>query len=64
MDIDTKIHNTNTYEKKMEVNMARERNEISNEYKWDLDKMYPNKEAIEADIAYIKEGLSKIARYK
>ena len=44
--------------------MARERNEISNEYKWDLDKMYPNKEAIEADIAYIKEGLSKIARYK
>ena len=49
MDIDTKIHNTNTYEKKMEVNMARERNEISNEYKWDLDKMYPNKEAIEAE---------------
>ena len=64
MDIDTKIHNTNTYGKKMEVNMARERKEISNEYKWDLDKMYPNKEAIEADIAYIKEGLSKIARYK
>lgn len=64
MDIDTKIHNTNTYEKKMEVNMARERKEISNEYKWDLDKMYPSKEAIEVDIAYIKEGLSKIARYK
>lgn len=64
MDIDTKIHNTNTYGKKMEVNMARERKEISNEYKWDLDKIYPNKEAIEADIAYIKEGLSKIVRYK
>ena len=44
--------------------MARERKEISNEYKWDLDKMYPNREAMEADIAYIEGGLKEVASYK
>nr|WP_297395542.1 oligoendopeptidase F [uncultured Peptostreptococcus sp.] len=44
--------------------MARERIEISNEYKWDLDKMYPNQEAMESDISYIEESLKKVASYR
>nr|WP_314278477.1 oligoendopeptidase F [uncultured Peptostreptococcus sp.] len=44
--------------------MARERMEISNEYKWDLEKMYPSKEAMEADIANIEAGIEKVSTYK
>lgn len=43
--------------------MGRDRNKIDNKFKWDLDKMYPNKEYIQRDIEYIEECYKNIEKY-
>ncbi len=40
------------------------RNEVPNEYKWDLSKMYDNNEQIESDIKKVNELTDKILEYK
>jgi oligoendopeptidase F len=40
------------------------REEIPQEYKWDLERIYPNESSIEADIAKVKELLEKIGGFK
>lgn len=39
-------------------------NEVPNEYKWDLSKMYDNNEQIESDIKKVNELTDKILEYK
>lgn len=40
------------------------RNDIETKYKWDLEKMYPNKESIEKDINKVKNLIQKVKEYK
>lgn len=44
--------------------MGIERNNIEEKYKWDLAKMYPDKESVDADIEKAAELTDKIAQYK
>lgn len=41
-----------------------ERNEISNEFKWNLDMMYPDKTQIETDMEIVKANIAKFPEYK
>lgn len=44
--------------------MAVDRRTIEEKYKWQIDKMYSTKEAIEKDIERVKEFISKAKEYK
>ncbi|RDY24425.1 oligoendopeptidase F [Romboutsia maritimum] len=44
--------------------MAIDRSTIKEQYKWQIDKMYSSKEAIEKDISNVKEYISKVKEYK
>lgn len=44
--------------------MAVDRRTIEEKYKWQIDKMYSTKEAIEKDIEKVKEFISKAKEYK
>ncbi len=39
------------------------RDKVSENFKWNLDKMYPNKEDIQKDIEYVEKSCEKIAKY-
>ena len=40
------------------------REEISNEYKWDLEAIYKNKEEFEDELKKIEQEIDKIDKYK
>ena len=44
--------------------MGRNRKEIDNKFKWDLEKMYQSREEIEKDIEYIEKSYKEIEKYK
>ena len=44
--------------------MGIDRNTIEAKYKWQIDKMYSTKEAIEKDIEKVKEYISNLKEYK
>ncbi|MGL6108159.1 oligoendopeptidase F [Romboutsia sp.] len=44
--------------------MGIDRNTIEAKYKWQIEKMYATKEAIEKDIEQVKEYMSKVKEYK
>ncbi len=44
--------------------MGIERNNIEEKYKWDLEKMYPDKDSVDADIKKAEELTEEIAQYK
>ena len=44
--------------------MEKHRNEINDEYKWSIDKIYSNNEEIEKDIKEVKDLCEKITTYK
>lgn len=44
--------------------MGRNRNEIDNKFKWNLEKMYSNRAEIENDIKYIESSSKEIEKYK
>ena len=44
--------------------MGIDRKDIDKKYKWKIDIMYPNQEAIDKDIEKVKEFISKIKEYK
>ncbi|MEG0249430.1 MAG: oligoendopeptidase F [Peptostreptococcus sp.] len=44
--------------------MTKNRNEIDNRYKWDLEKMYTDASKIEEDIKFIEKSYKEIKNYK
>lgn len=44
--------------------MGVDRKSIEEKYKWKIEKMYPNKEAIESDIEKVKGFIAKVKEYK
>ncbi|MEG0301235.1 MAG: oligoendopeptidase F, partial [Cetobacterium sp.] len=59
------ISNTKLIEnKKEELSMQKNRNEIPTKYKWNLDDIYPNWELWNTDLDSLKEMMAKIPAYK
>lgn len=46
------------------INMAKNRKEISEDFKWDLDSMYESPVAIDADLKNIEESIGELGLYK
>ncbi|MGI6203945.1 MAG: oligoendopeptidase F [Anaerovoracaceae bacterium] len=42
----------------------RQRNEIENKYKWDLESMYPNEQKWESDLLSVKDRVRELTGYK